>query len=98
MGSRVVAMAPSPSERALLGSDAAGISTCFDLEHGMGPQSLEMERNRTAEVKVVCFKANPWEELRQGGGTPRGALSWGKNQLPPKLPTGQNREQGKGTS
>lgn len=47
---------------------------------------------------MVCFKANPWEELRQGRGTPRGALSWGKNQLPPKSPTGQNREQGKETS
>lgn len=50
------------------------------------------------KVKVVCFKANPWEELRQGGGTPHGALSWGKNQLPPKSPTGQNRKQGKETS
>ena len=47
---------------------------------------------------MVCFKANPWEELRQGRGTPRGALSWGKTQLPPKSPTGQNREQGKETS
>lgn len=53
----VVAMATSPSERALLGSDAAGVSACFDLEHGMGPQSLEMERNRTAEGEGGLFQS-----------------------------------------
>lgn len=88
MGSLVVAMATSPSERALLGSDAAGVSACFNMEHGMGPQSLEMERNRTAEGEGVCFKADPWEELRRGGGTSH-ALSWGKSQLPPKSPAGR---------
>lgn len=98
MGSRVVTMATSPSERALLGSDAAGVSACFDLERGMGPQSLEMERNRTAEGEGGLFQSQSLGGAETGRGTPRGALSWGKNQLPPKSPTGQNREQGKETS
>lgn len=57
MGSLVVAMATSPSERALLGSDAAGVSACFDMEHGMGPQSREMERNRTAGGEGGLFQS-----------------------------------------
>ena len=84
----MAAMATSPPERALLGSDAAGVSACFNTEHGMGPQSLEMGRNCTADGEGVCFQADPWEELRRGGGTSH-ALSWGKSQLPPSHPRGR---------
>ena len=52
----MVAMATSPSERALLGSDAAGVSACFNMEHGMGPQSLEME---IARQKGKGFVSKP---------------------------------------